>query len=781
MSLFFDYEALETDTMPAGPAYHAQQAINDAIQEATGDITQQPRRPRTGTGDINMTESQMYSQEARSRAAEELVEAASVAIKEQDEDVEEKVAPALMYRPSVDESDEDDQDMRPLDPKAVKTDPYDATDSARATAVPETTRSSTTGMPGTARSDRWADDEECLGDYAVDSQRDHEGEFDATDFGREVSDTEEADVAAQEEQAPQEEEARGEEQPQTHGDASEVPNEDRELEQTTHYRRRERPRGGQSHQRKKKAMEARQRGQGEHPPPGALEKDDDGHPTAEAQRIFRQWQSNKQRRKNDELRQRLDAAAQSEQLIESLRSQLRAEQVARESAERTRDVQEALRETVELVLNEREARMQGSGASSSSRAPPRQEGRSYRPSQFEHLNFQDKYRGGDDSGEESEYCYHEDEARQMEVERHWQKIAERDEEVEIARRYEESQRLDRTRSPRHLSQMPRRAPRETSRTNRWNKRRTNTPFDTMPPHPPPPPPGRAASSSSGVRPSQAPHLGLDDEDYDPPAPEQLPQPQRISLQPKAKNFPVPPTGPPTTQRVSSPSNPKRQLPRSPRSESPRVVYDNSGDGPEPSSESDNPWKTVRPRRSRKPTPETKWPDRPMTLAGERATEVKALALPRRYLDVAIEGGVVPVPTGPRVPNSNTNQSYRTVAECTEKDKSDFWRPQCYFNKVLNVVSQDDPRWKHVHDEVTALRMRPEVLSFVGISRLPVVERDIKAWVKKPQRKMGKHFLWRPYDHGKAGLQVCLLHEHVGARQDCMVRARGQQPHGTYRR
>lgn len=120
MSLYFDFEALDIATMPAGPAYHAQQAIEEAIHEATGDITQEPRRPRTrGAGDSNMTEPQMYSQEARSRAAEELVEAANVAIKEQDDDVEEKLAPALMYRPDVEESDEEDLDGRPLDPRAV--------------------------------------------------------------------------------------------------------------------------------------------------------------------------------------------------------------------------------------------------------------------------------------------------------------------------------------------------------------------------------------------------------------------------------------------------------------------------------------------------------------------------------------------------------------------------------------------------------------------------------------------------------------------------------------
>jgi hypothetical protein len=122
-----------------------------------------------------------------------------------------------------------------------------------------------------------------------------------------------------------------------------------------------------------------------------------------------------------------------------------------------------------------------------------------------------------------------------------------------------------------------------------------------------------------------------------------------------------------------------------------------------------------------------------------AEEAAQTSSGKSYLDVAIEGGVVPVDTTRRTPNSNPNQSYRIVADCTEKDKTDPWRPMCDFNGVLNAVGQDDPRWKHIRSEINTLRLRPEVLSFVGLNRLPVVKRDIEEWVRSLNSKWGPIF------------------------------------------
>lgn len=180
------------------------------------------------------------------------------------------------------------------------------------------------------------------------------------------------------------------------------------------------------------------------------------------------------------------------------------------------------------------------------------------------------------------------------------------------------------------------------------------------------------------------------------------------------------------------------LPESSEEGTPRVVHDNQGDPPEPPED----WEEGHFQQAALNTQlQTRWPERQLTVYQPEDPRVLAVqALERRsYLQVAIEGGVVPASTNRRVGNSNTNQSYRIVAGCSEADKADYWRPQIDYNNTLNVVSQDDPRWAHVYREVTALRMRPEVLSFVGINRLPRTKAQIQDWVKTLNAKHGTIF------------------------------------------
>ena len=412
MAGYFDFDALPEILgglqcveavpvpMPAGQSHYIQHALDSATPQQ---IAQDQRQEPVARNNIvrmpeEMGDDSLYNQEARARAAAELVEAAAVPAEHGDEqprvtkvdieaDSEENAEAKDEEGDKYDDEPVDDSDLNAIKEEMAKATIDDqefhvAVEDEAQTAAP-TARSA---MPATARSaassnTRWAEDEECLGEFAHEPRR-HDGAFDDADFGN--SDEEEPEQLA-------EEEVEVEEEPQ------EQANEDQALEETTHHRRRERERGGKSHKRSVKAKESRAQGTGEHPPAGALVKGPNGKPTPEAQILFRQWQSEKQRRKNEEQRRALEAAARSEETIAELRRQLREQEIAREAADKARDIQEAIRESVELALQERERETRsrtsaGTGASSSNEVPryanaPWNEGRSQRRlSDFEKLN-----------------------------------------------------------------------------------------------------------------------------------------------------------------------------------------------------------------------------------------------------------------------------------------------------------------------------------------------------------------------------------------------------------